>query len=265
MTVRDPNVLEPVPPADAGPRRMTWVAWGLLGVSLVVVVILAAYVSHLATRMGDLEAEVSSQAKQRKALLQQRNAARAESSELKREKEKLGTELEQTQADKEAAKKELEQARQDLAAQLATEIKRGEVFILVRGSELVVDVADKVLFDTGKIAINERGQEVLRQVAITLNKMPGHVFQVGGHTDAARIVSADVREHFPTNWELSAARATNVVRFLSEKCGVPGRQLVAAAYARYRPVASNQTAAGKQRNRRIEIALLKKLPPQVVE
>jgi chemotaxis protein MotB len=90
--------------------------------------------------------------------------------------------------------------------------------------------------------------------------MRGHVFQIGGHTDAQRIVSAEVREQYPTNWELSTARATTVVRFLAEKCGVPGSRLVAAGYARYRPVASNATEAGKQRNRRIEIALLKELP-----
>lgn len=262
MTVQDPSVPEPHPPAEPAPGKVAWVAWGLLGASLVAVAILSAYASHLGTRVGDLEARAANEAKRRKALIVERDVARDQLSDLKRDKQKLGTALEQTQAEREAAKQELERARQDLSAQLATEIQRGEVFILTRGSELVVDVADKVLFDTGKTEINERGQAVLEQLAATLKKMPDHVFQVGGHTDAERIVSAEVRERYPTNWELSAARATHVVRFLSEKCAVPGQQLVAAAYARYRPVASNATEAGKQRNRRIEIALLKKLPPR---
>jgi len=71
-----------------------------------------------------------------------------------------------------------------------------------------------------------------------------------------------VRDKYPTNWELSAARAITVVRYLSEQQGVPGRQLVAAGFARFRPVASNRTQEGRARNRRIEIAVLReqKLP-----
>jgi chemotaxis protein MotB len=72
-------------------------------------------------------------------------------------------------------------------------------------------------------------------------------------------VSPGVREHYATNWELSTARATNVVRFLEEKCGIPGRRLVAAGYAQHRPVADNATEDGKRRNRRIEIALLQEM------
>ena len=140
-----------------------------------------------------------------------------------------------------------------------SEIKRGEVFVEERGSDLVIDVSDKVLFDTGQTEINDRGKEVLKQVAATLRRMPRRMFQIGGHTDAEPIVSQEVRDQYPTNWELSTGRATQVVRFLSEKCGVPGSQLVAAGFARFRPVASNATEAGKRRNRRIEIALLKEV------
>ena len=252
----------PEPPADLRARatKNALIAWVLLGISLIVAVILAAYVGYLTTKVGELEEGLDKADKARATLAKERDSARARAGGLAQEKAKLGTELEETQKEKQAAKRELERARKDLMAQLAAQIKRGEVFIQQRGADLVVDVSDKVLFDEGEAEITEGGQEVLKQVAPTLRRMRGHVFQIGGHTDAQRIISPDVRKKYPTNWELSTARATTVVRFLAEKCRVPGRQLVAAGYARYRPVASNATEAGKQRNRRIEMALLRELP-----
>jgi chemotaxis protein MotB len=77
-----------------------------------------------------------------------------------------------------------------------------------------------------------------------------------GHTDGTRIVSSTTQEKFPTNWELSTARATNVVRFLQEQGKVPGAELVAVGFAEFRPVASNASAEGRRKNRRIEIVLV---------
>jgi chemotaxis protein MotB len=85
--------------------------------------------------------------------------------------------------------------------------------------------------------------------------MPDRVFQVGGHTDSAP-PSETLQERFATNWELSTARGTNVVRYLEEECSVPGKQLIAAGFAWHRPVASNQKWKGKRKNRRIEIVML---------
>jgi chemotaxis protein MotB len=78
--------------------------------------------------------------------------------------------------------------------------------------------------------------------------------QVSGHTDQLPIGEKRSAQ-FPTNWELSVARATNVVRFLQEKANVPGDRLVASGYGEFHPVASNKTSAGRARNRRIEILL----------
>jgi chemotaxis protein MotB len=77
---------------------------------------------------------------------------------------------------------------------------------------------------------------------------------VGGHTDATPL-SATTQERFPTNWELSTARATQVVRFLQEQCAIPGERLAAAGYSQYRPATSLDTPAGRRRNRRIELTL----------
>jgi len=209
-----------------------------------------------------LESDLSSARASNSALTRERDEAKAKLLALTDEKQKLSGELQETAAEKQAAQAELERTRAELASKLASEIKQGEVVLRLRGGDLVVDVADKVLFDTGKADVSARGQAVLKQVASSIVRMPKHVFQVSGHTDAARVKSADVREHYPTNWELSTARATNVVRFLQEKCGIPGRRLVAAGYAEHQPVASNATEKGKQRNRRIEIALIKEVPAE---
>jgi chemotaxis protein MotB len=98
---------------------------------------------------------------------------------------------------------------------------------------------------------------VLAKLAASLLTLPDdQIFQVGGHTDNQPIKSEAVKANFPTNWELSSARATNVVRHLEENCEVPGKRLVATGFAQHRPVASNNKGKGRKKNRRIEIALL---------
>jgi chemotaxis protein MotB len=82
------------------------------------------------------------------------------------------------------------------------------------------------------------------------------VYQVGGHTDSRPITTRKLVERYPTNWELSTSRATNVARFLEEEGHIPGKQLVAAGFAQYRPTSNNRTRRGRRQNRRIEIVLL---------
>jgi chemotaxis protein MotB len=79
--------------------------------------------------------------------------------------------------------------------------------------------------------------------------------EVQGHTDNVPITGA-LAKRFPTNWELSAARATNVVRFLQEQAKLDPTRLSASGYAEFRPKGPNDTAAGRRQNRRIEIVLV---------
>lgn len=167
----------------------------------------------------------------------------------------LKSELDKAIAEKNAAVAELEKARSDLSTKLEPEIALGDIRIERKGDRLVVDVADKVLFALGEAEVSDNGKRVLQQVASSLKQLKNHSFEVGGHTDSAPVTSKKVLEKYPTNWELSTARATNVVRFLQEQ-GIPGNQLVAAGYAEFRPVASNESEKGRKRNRRIEIVLL---------
>ncbi len=158
--------------------------------------------------------------------------------------------------EKETAVAELERTKKELNDAFGPQISAGDVLIQERKGELVIDVSDRLLFDSGETVINDAGQAFLREVAKTMRRLsPAQVFRVGGHTDAQRIVTKEVAERYPTNWELSAARATNVVRYLHEGGKVPGSQLIAAGFSQYRPASTNQTEAGRQKNRRIEIVL----------
>ncbi len=148
----------------------------------------------------------------------------------------------------------------ELQEKMKAEIAKGEIRLSQAGGRLKVDMVDKVLFESGEADVTKRGAEVLSRVGAVLARIEEKQIQVSGHTDDAPI-SARLVGKFPTNWELSAARATNVVRFLQEKAGLPPQRLVAAGYGPYQPVASNASPSGRARNRRIEILLTPALQP----
>jgi chemotaxis protein MotB len=104
---------------------------------------------------------------------------------------------------------------------------------------------------------------VLARVGGVLATMDDKQIQVSGHTDSHPI-SEKLAPQFPTNWELSTARAVNVVRFLQEKANVPAKNLVATGYGEYHPIASNKSSTGRARNRRIEILLTPSLDPKAI-
>lgn len=148
----------------------------------------------------------------------------------------------------------------ELQEKMKAEIAKGEIRLSQAGGRLKVDMVDKVLFESGEAVVSKRGAEVLSRVGAVLARVQDKQVQVSGHTDDAPI-SARLTDKFPTNWELSTARATNVVRYLQEKAGVPAQRLVAAGYGPYHPIASNATPSGRARNRRIEILLTPALEP----
>jgi chemotaxis protein MotB len=114
---------------------------------------------------------------------------------------------------------------------------------------------DKILFDSGQADLSTRGQEVLGRLGTVLSKIDDKQIQVSGHTDDSPIADPKLAEKFPSNWELSVARAVNVVRFLTDKGQVPSGRLVAAGYGQFHPIATNANPSGRARNRRIEILL----------
>lgn len=166
------------------------------------------------------------------------------------------TELASTLEQREAELARLTATSRSLEEKLAAEIKRGDVKVTQTDGRIQVDLIDKVLFDSAQAEISPRGEEVLTRLGAILKDIDDRQIQISGHTDDSPITLPDLKAKFATNWELSAARAVNVVRFLSEKAGVKPARLSAAGYGQYRPVAGNITPKGRAANRRIEVLLL---------
>ncbi len=149
----------------------------------------------------------------------------------------------------------VEATKKSIEASLKQEIADKEILIQEIKGRLTVTFVDKILFDSGSASINPRGRELLRRIAPSLKDNMDHSILVEGHTDNVPISQA-LAATFPTNWELSAARAIAVVRFLGEQAGLDPKRLAASGYSYHRPVASNDTAQGRSQNRRIEIVLV---------
>ncbi|MBI2764440.1 MAG: OmpA family protein [Chloroflexi bacterium] len=116
---------------------------------------------------------------------------------------------------------------------------------------ITISLADNLLFTSGEADLRAGAQDVLEQVAEVLNQLPNQL-RIEGHTDNVPVNNNE----FATNWELSAARASTVVRFLSEGAGVPAARLYLAGYADTRPVADNATPEGRALNRRADIVIM---------
>ena len=176
--------------------------------------------------------------------------------------EELNRALEKEKIAREARLAKVKNTYNQLVGALEEEIKRGELTISNLEGQLSVNLLNKILFDSGKTAIKPAGQKVLKSLGDVLSNFPDKALQIAGHTDNVQI-SSRLIERYPSNWELSTARATSVVHFLQDKVGLQGARLIAAGYSEYQPVASNEDATGQAQNRRIQILLVpfKAAPP----
>jgi len=145
---------------------------------------------------------------------------------------------------------------EDLLSEMKGEIAQGQIAITELQGKLTVDVVDKILFDSGQTEIRPEGLDVLKRVVEILITVTDKVIRVEGHTDSIPIAGA-LAKRYPTNWELSAARALNVTRYL-EKEGIDPTLLSAVAFGEHQPIAENDTPEGRAKNRRIAIILLPK-------
>lgn len=188
----------------------------------------------------------------------------ADNGALKAQVTQLTADKEQLTAEKNSlaeVSKSNESQYQQLIGQLSQEVQEGNLKVTAYQNMLTVDVAEQIFFNSGSAKLKPKGQEVLKKVGSALAQYKDKMIRVVGHTDDVKLAKA-YQAVFPTNWELSVIRATNVVRFLQEQCGVDPTRLIASGRAEYEPVAPNDTKEGRQKNRRIEIMLLDK---QMVE
>lgn len=130
-----------------------------------------------------------------------------------------------------------------------------DIEINVEKGVVYVSISDKLLFDSGRYNVTDRAKEVLGKVATVVKNKPDIEFMVEGHTDDKAIKTS----MFEDNWDLSVKRATSVVRILQDEFGVEPARMTAAGRSYYVPVATNETAEGRAKNRRTRIVVLPKL------
>jgi chemotaxis protein MotB len=150
---------------------------------------------------------------------------------------------------------EISRTYEGLLDGMKDEVAQGRVTISQLRGKLSVNVLDEILFDSGSAAIKPGGQQVLAHLGGVLAGITDKAVVIEGHTDIVPISGA-LAARFPTNWELSTARATSVVRYFQETAGIAPERLSAMGFGPYRPVATNETPEGRLRNRRIEIKLV---------
>lgn len=145
---------------------------------------------------------------------------------------------------------------EDLLEKMKSEISQGQVTISELKGRLTVNMVDSILFDSGKAEVKKGGLVILGKVISILKDVNDKSIRIEGHTDDVQISRA-LAQRYPTNWELSAARAINVTRYLQGQ-GIDPGQLSAVANGEWKPVAGNDTEEGRAKNRRIEIILVPK-------
>ncbi len=178
-----------------------------------------------------------------------------EVNDLRQELNLKVAEISKARKEKEAEIARVQTTRDSLVAEMTREIQDNQIQITQLADKLKVSIVDKILFPSGEAKITGEGLKVLQRVGNILKNTKDNVIRVEGHTDNVPISGA-LKYKFPSNWELSTARATNVVRFLEDKVGIDPAKLEAVGLGENQPVASNETAQGRAQNRRIEIALL---------
>ena len=139
----------------------------------------------------------------------------------------------------------------NLVKRLKAMIDSGKLKVNIRKGRMIVRLSDKILFDPGRTALKKDGKKALEELSYVLKDIGTRDFLVAGHTDNRPIRT----RRFRSNWELSAARAVEVVKYLQQQ-GVDPKHLAAAGFSEYDPVGDNAHAEGRMANRRIEIVLL---------
>ncbi|MCX7635272.1 MAG: OmpA family protein [Syntrophales bacterium] len=180
---------------------------------------------------------------------------REKTAQLEADNAKLREQLASLKKKEEIIEKE-SKTYQDLVKEMKAEIAKGQVTITELKGKLTLDVVDKILFASGEATVKKEGLAVLDRVVEILKNVKDKAIRIEGHTDNVKI-AGKLAKTYPTNWELAAARAINVTRYLQER-GIDPQVLSAVAYGEYKPLADNSTAEGRAKNRRIAIVLVPK-------
>ena len=222
-----------------------------------------AKVAELNKTRAELDAQKKAADEARKKAEATQAALDKDNQTLKFRLKELGQKADSTSADLDAARKRMEEMKKaqeaaekraqqfrDMVAKFKSMIDAGKLEVEIRDGLMLVKLPDNILFDPGKTDLKPAGRDAIKEVGQILAGIEGRKFQVTGHTDNVPIKSGK----FKSNWELSAQRAVEVVKFMSSN-GMDAKRLSAAGYADELPVAGNDTDDGRRKNRRIEIVV----------
>ena len=234
---------EQVTRAHRGPNtaKLGWIAAGVLAALLVAALLLWAAALGKVRGLERLPAKLDD--------------ANASLAAALNDNQKAQDQIAALQSQLAASQKEKDQAAQmskSLENEMRADLESKDVTISKLQGKLTVNILDRVLFDSGEAVLKPAGETVMRKIAALLATHTNLQIQVIGHTDNVPIHTA----RFPSNWELSTARALAAVHFLTEHAGVDPRRVGAVGYGEYRPVADNSTPEGRAQNRRIAITIL---------
>lgn len=208
-------------------------------------------ITNIEKKYNELSGEKLSESEQFNLALKQKSDELKEKERILAEREKTLNELRQVIARQDSITNRLNNILRDAllgfkSDELSVEIKNGKVY---------VSMSDKLLFKSGSAAVEEKGKEAIKLLAGVLDKNPDIDILIEGHTDNVPIKTAVYRD----NWDLSVARATSIVRILTDEYKILPTRLTASGKGEFWPRASNETPEGRASNRRTEIILSPKL------
>lgn len=205
------------------------------------------------TRVDSLQVKVSRLSKQwedaRKNAASLASMANLTQQQLEAERKRL--------ADMRSLVEEQQQVTENLRKKMAdalTGFNSSELTVVTKNGRVYVSLQENLLFPSGSAVVNPKGKEALGKLAQVLNANPDISIMIEGHTD-----SIPIKGRYEDNWSLSVARATAIVRVLTNNYGVDPTRISAIGRSKYEPVDTNQTAEGRAKNRRTEIILAPKL------
>lgn len=205
---------------------------------------------EMAARLATLERDRQRLADELEAARSQNDVLNNRASDLERQLADRDKELAGLRGDLSAETAKLEAAQRGLIRALRPEIAKGDIMVDLNSERLLINLASGYLFASGEAQVKPAGVDALKQVGAILKEYPQYKVAVGGHTDNQPIGGA-LKKKYPTNKELSEARANSAVQALRD--GGLTSDLSEAGHGESNPVASNKTAEGRAKNRRVEV------------
>ena len=187
------------------------------------------------------------------SLVEENNSTDQEESERNnqpKDKQRDQQEQQETKAEQAQKAQKLKNVQEHLEEAIAKLNLQDYVSVIEEKYSLILRIDSVILFDLGSADIKASGREIMLKIGGMLKELD-HEIMIQGHTDNLPIKTP----LFPTNWELSTKRATNVVIYLVDKCGLPAEKLTATGNGEFRPIRPNDSEENRQKNRRIDIVI----------